>query len=383
MRYLELGEPVVYTVRRISKTLLAGECWARPIIGDNTGKFFVIVGTSQSDLDKLGEIIAVMRTEDPTKTHYQTWDAYTLGRSAFGAHTNILDRMNALEEMQGEHSLVIEIITKYWLDARHNPLLMRYLRHILVLHACKLLNARTSNRLSAGDLVASSSSLVDSLGRYNPGASAAKLTASDTRLDAQLEFDELSRDSASDRGELAEDIERICDDVVSQIVRLLNLGNDESVKHFLPIWFGRILVKPYTYAIRSLFGPRMDSLRASGMDRTVVASTFLLERSLAEVSAMLSIVRGHPEMFIAHQDLIDEIIRLIDIDTALPEYEDLVDRVLERIDTIQRCLDSQDYVSLRAQIRQIKALVRNRDDIMLWPMYNVDDFDGPVHPIYR
>ena len=128
--------------------------------------------------------------------------------------------MNALEEMQGEHSLVIEIITKYWLDARHNPLLMRYLRHILVLHACKLLNARTSNRLSAGDLVASSSSLVDSLGRYNPGASAAKLTASDTRLDAQLEFDELSRDSASDRGELAEDIERICDDVAVSYTHL-------------------------------------------------------------------------------------------------------------------------------------------------------------------
>jgi hypothetical protein len=291
--------------------------------------------------------------------------------------------MNALEEMQDDHSLVIEIITKYWVDARHNPLLMRYLRHILVLHACKLLNARTTNRLSAGDLVASSSTLVDSLGRYNPGASAAKLTASDTRLDAQLEFDERSRDSASNRGELAEDIEAICDDVVSQIVRLLSLGSDESVRHFLPIWFSRILVKPYTYAIRSLFGQRMVSLRASGMDRTVVASTFLLERSLAEVSAMLSIVRDHPEMFIDSQDLIDEVIRLIDISTALTEYEDLVDRILECIDTIQRCLDSKDYVSLRAQIRQIKALIRHRDDIMLWPMYRVDSYDGPIHPIYQ
>lgn len=383
MRYLELGEPVVYTVRKVSKTLLAGECWARPIIGDNTGKFFVIAGTSQADIDKLGEIIAVMRTEDATKTHYQTWGAYTLGRSAGNAHIDILDRMDALEEMQTDHSLVIEIITKHWAEAKQNNLLMRYLKHILVLHACKLLNARTSNRLSAGELVASSSSLVDSLGRYNPGAKSAQITASNTALDKQLEFDVKSRDSASDRGELALSIEPMCDDVVSQIVRLLNLGSDESVIHFLPIWFGRILVKPYTYAIRSLPAQRLDSLRASGLERSTVASIFLLERSLAEVSSMLSIIRDHPEVFIINQDLIDEIISLIDVEIVLPEYEKLIDNISEEIGTLQHYLAVQDYVSLKAHVRQIKTLIRHRDLHMLWPMHNVDDFDGPLHPIYR
>ena len=379
MRYLELGEPVVYTVRRVSKILLAGKCWAKPILGDSTGKFFVIVGVTPADLDKLGEIIAVMRTENVTKTHYQTWDAYTLGRSAFNAQSNILSGMDAIEEMQAEHGLVVDIITKHWAEAKQNDLLMMYLKHILVLHACRLLNARTSNRLSAGELVASSSTLVDSLGRYNPGASAAKITASDTDLDRQLEFDDVSRESACDRGELAEAIEAICDDVVSQIVRLLNLGSDESVGHFLPIWFSRILVKPYTYAIRSLPAQRLDSLRASGLERSTVASIFLLERSLAEVSAMLSIVRDYPEMFIDNQDLIDEIISLIDVSTVLPEYEELINRVSEEIGTLHHYLTAQNYAPLMTHIGRVKSLIRHRDMHMLWPMHNVD---GSLHPIY-
>lgn len=378
---LQLGDVQIYRITLRSKVLFAQRCLARPLLADKRGKFFVISGVfSTRDLDKLGEIIGVIRTEDPKQTQFHTWTAYTLGRSAGLAHQNILDRIDDIEDMQSEHSLVIETITKYWQEAKRNSVLMQYLKNILVLHACKLLNARTTNRLTAGDLVASSSSLVDSLGRYNPGAKSAQITAANSRLDDQLEFDALSRGSAEYRGELARFVEQACDEIVTQIVTLTSFGTDEDVARYLPRWIKRILVKPYTYAIRSISDNRNIVSRADPIARQTMAGVFLAERSLSELDSAISTVRDNTQMFFDNPELLDELAELLAIETHLPEYAELQDQIKTLLAELADAIVAQDIVTVRKSIKNIKNLIRHRDIHMLWPMH---DTDGTIHPIYR
>ena len=378
---LQLGDARIYRISQWSHILSAGKCLARPLLADGLGKFFVISGVcTPRDLDKLGEIIAVIRTEDPKQTQFHTWTAYSIGRSAELAHDNILDRANALEDMQSDHSLVIGVITQYWQEAKHNTVLMNYLKNILVLHACKLLNARTTHRLEAGDLVASSSSLVDSLGRYNPGAKSAQITAANTRLNHQLEFDALSLGSAAYRRELARFVEQACDEVVSAIVALTRSGRDEELMKHLPRWIGRILVKPYTYAIRSVSDNRKIGFRTDELSRQMVAGAFVAERSLAELDAAISGIRDDYLFFAEHIDLVEELVYLVSIETHLPEYKELQDNIRILINELIEALRSKDLSRVRKSIKNIKNLIRHRDMHMLWPMHETDD---TLHPIYR
>jgi uncharacterized protein (UPF0335 family) len=378
---LQLGDVQIYRITLRSKVLFAQRCLARPLLADKRGKFFVISGVfSTRDLDKLGEIIGVIRTQDPKQTQFHTWSAYTLGRSAGLAHQNILDRIDDIEDMQSEHSLVIETITKYWQEAKSNSVMMQYLKNILVLHACKLLNARTTNRLSAGDLVASSSSLVDSLGRHNPGAKSAQITAANSRLDDQLEFDVLSRGSAEYRREVGRFVELACDEIVTQIVALASFGNDEDMTKYLPRWIKRILVKPYTYAIRSISDDRNIAFRVDPIARQTISGVFLAERSLAELDSAMSRVHNNTQMFFDSPDLLDELIDLVAIETHLPEYADLQDQIKTLLAELTDALAVQDTATVRKSIKSIKNLIRHRDIHMLWPMH---DTDGTIHPIYR
>lgn len=378
---LQLGDARIYRISQWSHVLSAGKCLARPLLADRLSKFFVISGVfTPRDLDKLGEIIAVIRTEDPKQTQFHTWTAYSIGRSAELAHDNILDRANALEDMQSDHSLVIGVITQYWQEAKHNTLLMNYLKNILVLHACKLLNARTTHRLEAGDLVASSSSLVDSLGRYNPGAKSAQITAANTRLDDQLEFDALSLGSAAYRRELARFVEQACDEVVSAIVALTRSGSDEELMKHLHRWIGRILVKPYTYAIRSISDNRKIAFRTDESSRQMVAGAFVAERSMAELDAAISAIRDDYLFFADRIDLVEELVYLVSIETHLPEYKELQDNIRVQINELIEALRSKDLSRVRKSIKNIKNLIRHRDMHMLWPMHETDD---TLHPIYR
>ena len=378
---LQLGDARIYRISRWSHVLSAGKCLARPLLADRLSKFFVISGVfTPRDLDKLGEIIAVIRTEDPKQTQFHTWTAYSIGRSAKLAHDNILDRANALEDMQSDHSLVIGVITQYWQEAKHNTLLMNYLKNILVLHACKLLNARTTHRLEAGDLVASSSSLVDSLGRYNPGAKSAQITAANRRLNHQLEFDALSLGSAAYRRELARFVEQACDEVVSAIVALTRSGSDEELMKHLHRWIGRILVKPYTYAIRSISDNRKIAFRTDESSRQMVAGAFVAERSMAELDAAISAIRDDYLFFADRIDLVEELVYLVSIETHLPEYKELQDNIRVQINELIEALRSKDLSRVRKSIKNIKNLIRHRDMHMLWPMHETDD---TLHPIYR
>ena len=378
---LQLGDAQEYRIASWSDTLYAGKCLARPLLVDRSGKFFVISGVfTPRDLDRLGEIIAVVRTEDPKQTQFHTWTAYSMGRSAKLAHRNILDRANALEDMKSEHSLVIEVITRYWQEAKHNSVLMSYLKNILVLHACKLLNARTAHRLDAGDLVASSSSLVDSLGRYNPGAKSAQITAANRRLNHQLEFDALSLGSAAYRRELARFVEQACDEVVSTIVALTRFGTDEELVGYLHRWISRILVKPYTYAIRSISDNRKIAFRTDESSRQMVAGAFVAERSLAELDAAISEIRDDHLFFADHIDLVEELLYLVSIETQLPEYKELQDNIRVQINALIEALGGKDQSQIRRSIKNIKNLIRHRDMHMLWPMHETDD---TLHSIYR
>lgn len=378
---LQLGDARIYRISQWSHILSAGKCLARPLLVDGLGKFFVISGVcTPRDLDKLGEIIAVIRTEDPKQTQFHTWTAYSIGRSAELAHDNILDRANALEDMQSDHSLVIGVITQYWQEAKHNTVLMNYLKNILVLHACKLLNARTTHRLEAGDLVASSSSLVDSLGRYNPGAKSAQITAANTRLSHQLEFDALSLCSAAYRRELARFVEQACDEVVSAIVALTRSGSDEELVDYLHRWISRILVKPYTYAIRSISDNRKIAFRTDESSRHMVAGAFVAERSMAELDAAISAIRDDYLFFADRIDLVEELVYLVSIETHLPEYKELQDNIRVQINELIEALRSKDLSRVRKSIKNIKNLIRHRDMHMLWPMHETDD---TLHPIYR
>lgn len=378
---LQLGDARIYRISQWSHILSAGKCLARPLLADRLSKFFVISGVfTPRDLDKLGEIIAVIRTEDPKQTQFHTWTAYSIGRSAELAHDNILDRANALEDMQSDHSLVIGVITQYWQEAKHNTVLMNYLKNILVLHACKLLNARTTHRLEAGDLVASSSSLVDSLGRYNPGAKSAQITAANTRLSHQLEFDALSLGSAAYRRELARFVEQACDEVVSAIVALTRSGSDEELMKHLHRWIGRILVKPYTYAIRSISDNRKIAFRTDESSRQMVAGAFVAERSMAELDAAISAIRDDYLFFADRIDLVEELVYLVSIETHLPEYKELQDNIRVQINELIEALRSKDLSRVRKSIKNIKNLIRHRDMHMLWPMHETDD---TLHPIYR
>lgn len=378
---LQLGDARIYRISQWSHVLSAGKCLVRPLLADRSGKFFVVSGAfTPRDLDKLGEIIAVIRTEDPKQTQFHTWTAYSIGRSAGLAHRNILDRANALEDMKSDHSLVIGVITRHWQEAKHNTVLMSYLKNILVLHACKLLNARTTHRLDAGDLVASSSSLVDSLGRYNPGAKSAQITAANTRINDQLEFDALSLGSAAYRRELARFVEQACDEVVSTIVALTRSGTDEELVDYLHRWISRILVKPYTYAIRSVSDTRKIAFRTDESSRQMVAGVFVAERSLAELDAAISGIRDDYLFFADHIDLVEELVYLVSIETHLPEYKDLQDNIRLQINELIKALGSKDQSQIRKSIKNIKNLIRHRDMHMLWPMHEAD---GTLHPIYR
>lgn len=378
---LLLGVAQEYRISQSSKVLAAGKCIARPIVADRSGKFFVISGVySPRDLDRLGEIIAVIRTEDPKQTQFHTWSAYSIGRSAGLAYRNILDRARAIEEMQSEHSLVIEVITQHWQQAKRNPVMMSYLKNILVLHACRLLNARTSHRLSAGDLVASSSSLVDSLGRYNPSAKSAQITAANTRLEDQLEFDELSQGSAQYRGELAEFIEQACDEVIATIVSITKTASDEKLGVYLSSIIKQVLVKPYTYAVRSIGDQRGVIHLADEHSRQIVAGAFIAERSLAELDGAISTIRDHPQIFIENLDLVEELVSDLMTEVDLPEYTELQTNINYILNELVDALRRQDIMDIRKIVKSIKNIIRHRDIYMIWPQY--DSF-GVLHPIYR
>lgn len=378
---LLLGEVQEYRISKRSHVLAAGKCLARRIAADRSGKFHVVSGVfSSKDQDKIGEIIAVIRTEDPSQTQFHTWTAYSIGRSAGLARRNILDRTRFIEDMQTEHSLVIEVITQHWQQAKQNPVMMGYLKNILVLYACRLLNAKTSHRLDAGELVASSSSLVDSLGRYNPGAKSAQITAANSRLDDQLEFDALSLGSAEYRAALVEFIERACDEVISTIVSLLRTGSDEDIEKYLPLLVKQVLVKPYTYSIRSISDQRGLMHQADAHSRQMIAGAFLAERSLAELDAAISTIRDYPEMFVDNIELAEELISATTVETDLPEYMALRGNISQMIVGLIDALRLQDITEVRKIIRDIKNIIRHRDIYMPWPM---QETASVLHPIYR
>ena len=373
MWHMQLGDEFTYDLRLRSGISAAKRFRVRPILGDEKGKHHLIVGAyNPKDLDRVGEIIAVVRTEDVGRTYFQTWDAYSLGRAGRSSTHNIESRRDELEQIRLSGRVFVTVLTQHWRQIRTSAVFADYYSRLMSAYGAKLLAALTTYRLEGGEKIAAAVRLEDSRDQLNPRARCAQIVASMRRLEGQLELDAVSLGSVEHRAMLGELLSASIDDTLVEIDWLMQTTPTLSTSKALGDLLGRLAVKPYTYALRVIDKNGYTNALHRMAARERIVQILFTERMLGQVSALLSIVRDNPAEFVDDPEAIRGLAGLLLVGKApTSAYEKLFVALRAELIHLMLAHEQHNAAGVAKTAQRIKKLLRYRDTTPLnWPKHN-------------
>ncbi len=369
LNMLEFGATEVYRLGGVSRISKAGKYRVKKVLNDPTNKHYLIVGVfDPKDVSRVGEILAVVRPENPKLTYYQSWDVFSLGRSGQDSADSIACSRDTIESIRLGNSVAIKSFTTSWSAIGSNPLAIEYFSQLLSGYSSKLLGARTISRIHAGEVLSDVIDLKDSRGRYNPGAKSAQLVMTDRLLRDQLTFDALSLHSARNRAGFGG---LVLDTFKQELVwldRLLSFGRSSTVAQQFERSSELYHCNPFGYGLKVInhngYLNSLDSLVA----RNKIRRTMFLEDLLGEFSNTLSLVKNK-EVRDLRPKIISDLESMLPISGPSRVYTELLNLLRADLAELGDIIASDDGPALLRKISQTKKHLRRREaNTSGWPI---------------
>ncbi len=361
LNMLEFGAPEIYRLGGASRISKAGKYQVKKVLNDPTNKHYVIIGVFDSkDVGRVGEILAVVRTENPKLTYYQSWDVFSLGRSGRDSANSIASSRNAIESIRLGKSVAIKSLTTMWPAISSNPLAIEYFSQLLSGYSSKLLGARTINRIHAGEVLSDVIDLKDSRGRYNPGAKSAQLVMTDRILRDQLTFDALSLHSARNRAGFGGLVLDTFKQELIWLDRLLSFGRSSTVAQQFERSSELYACNPFGYGLKVIRLNGYLNALEKPVARNKIRSIMFLEDLLGEFSNTLSLVKNK-ELRDLRPKIVSDLESMIPASGPSRVYSDLLKLLRADLAELGDIIASDDGPALLRKISQTKKHLRRRE----------------------
>lgn len=247
-------------------------------------KYWLVVGVSHvEDLHLVGEIMIDVKPD--SAIHHETFVTVESGmRSGHIGSERVLQRT----KLESRHVLALSTVRTEllvdWLALLKNP---RPSNDLLLMVASDLDNARLSLRVDARDRTRSTVRFVDSLGRPNPRANAARLTAAIARLRLQIEADVLNRYSLHYR---FLNCTVVAENIAADIwdMQVMSDRDDRDFGKNVLQRLDRVAIKPYFWAVMWIRNNIGDNPRDMTLHLPFIAQLLATEQRLGEIDMLLS-----------------------------------------------------------------------------------------------
>ncbi len=283
-------QPIITGKKLRSSNIRARQILVRP--GRNISeKYWVVTKVSDAkDLDLVGELLIFVKPRPPLKEH-ETFVTVESGiRSGIQGSRNSALR-SQLESVRSD--TVVEVRQRLLDDWQR---LLQYSdgreSQLLELIVSDMQLCRTLLRKDVRGRVEQSVGFLDSIGRMNPRANAARLTAAIARLRLQLEYDELTQKSLRYRylncTTFAETIAADIWDI--QVLLKEFLSGKRVAKSFSAETrsrLERISIKPYFWA-KVWIDRWLNTEVYSAQEARLIVEVLLAEQQLGEIDMLLS-----------------------------------------------------------------------------------------------
>lgn len=325
----------------------------RQILVPGASPKYHLVLENPSDPRREGEIIAVSRTEDARRTTFPFWTVPSLVRTGnLGLENALMRRIKLLDSVSKLEEIVPEL-AHHGRELRDDPMRLRYVCVVLSAEAAGLERAETRRRVEAFASLLSALDVTDSLGRYNPGATAAKLTRAKPFLAGQAEWDINTIGSMSGH-RLAGNVlaEKLLDDLW-QLECLYRSGRPRLAKKMGDPILKELLIKPG-------FWVRQYYYRNHGEPNMVeMADICQIERVVWQIDDARSLLQNNPALRGP-----DTVWLLAEAVAGLPRvqddfYLDLVVGLQQDVADMQSALVADDGVLFNRACNRAKRRVRN------------------------
>lgn len=358
---LEFGAPEIYRLGGASRISKAGKYQVKKVLNDATNKHYLIIGVFDSkDVGRVGEILAVVRPENPKLTYYQSWDVFSLGRSGQDSANSIASSRNAIESIRLGKSVAIKSLTTMWPAISSNPLAIEYFSQLLSGYSSKLLGARTISRIHAGEVLSDVIDLKDSRGRYNPGAKSAQLVMTDRILRDQLTFDALSLHSARNRAGFGGLVLDTFKQELIWLDRLLSFGRSSTVAQQFERSSELYACNPFGYGLKVIRLNGYLNALDKPVARNKIRSIMFLEDLLGEFSNTLSLVKNK-ELRDLRPKIVSDLESMIPASGPSRVYSDLLKLLRADLAELGDIIASDDGPALLRKISQTKKHLRRRE----------------------
>ncbi len=247
-------------------------------------KYWLVVEVSHlEDLHLVGEIMIDVKPS--SAIHHETFVTVESGIRSGQIGS---ERVAVRSSLEKSHTQAIATVRKRlledWAEVLQNP---RPSKRLIRLVASDLAHARTELRVDAKDRVFSSVDFLDSFGRHNPMANAARLTAALSRLRLQIEADVLNRYSLHYRFlncmVVAENIAADIWDIQVMAHWSPRLLSDEIAKRL-----DRMAIKPYFWAVTWIKNNIQAGRFGQPNNAMFIAQLLATEQRLGEIDMLLS-----------------------------------------------------------------------------------------------
>ncbi len=357
---LEFGATQVYRLGGVSHISKAGKYLVKKVLNDPTHKHYLIVGVfDPRDSNRVGEFIAVVRPENAKLTYYQTWDAFSLGRSGQESANSIALSRNIIEKIRLDSNATIKSLTTNWPAIVSNPIAVEYFSQLLSGHSSKLLASRTIARIEAGETLSRVVDLKDSRGRFNPSAKSAQLVKAKRLLKDQLTFDALSLHSARKRVGFSGLVLDTFKQELIWLDSLLRYGPSNVVAKQLEHSAELYACNPFGYGLRVIsYNGYLNGLNRLTA-RNKIRTTFFIEDLLGEFSNTLSLAKNS-ELRGLRPNIIAELKTMISVPSPSRVYSELLSLLRADLDELGSIMADGDDKALKRKIAQTKKHLRWR-----------------------
>jgi len=319
-------------------------------------KAFVVVGTkSKADLKRIGEIVIVTRPEDPMQAKYPFFTADSFIRAADAIWQNVQLREMIMQDDLDFLDRTSRQMLLNWSEFQtaSSALAMYFIKQKFA----RLLNARTARRIEVGKQLKTYSQFRDSRGRPNPLITSTIFGAAGRKLKKQQEFDSRVRASIENWGKLANSLSQSIERDIHQLFWLLTYHSNQSIARNWPKFLRRLWIKPTIYAC--LFADKLKNEEGLNEQTSkMIISAFLIELSLMDLSAALSVIRDHPKQFDQKS------YQLLEFTTSKPGIGECYDNLHSSISSLLADIASSyaggDFISGKKKIVKAKRLIRYR-----------------------
>lgn len=358
---LEFGATEVYRLGGVSHISKGGKYLVKKVLNDPTQKHHLIVGVfDPRDSNRVGEFVAVVRPENAKQTYYQTWDAFSLGRSGQESANSIALSRNIIEKIRLDSNATIKSLTTNWPAISADPLVIEYFSQLLSGYSSKLLASRTIARIEAGETLSRVVDLKDTRGRFNPSAKSAQLVKAKRLLKDQLTFDALSLHSARKRVGFSGLVLDTFKQELIWLDSLLRYGPSNVVAKQLERSAELYTCNPFGYGLRVIsyngYLNGLDRLTA----RNKIRSVMFLEDLLGEFSNTLSLVKNS-ELRDLHPAIISDLESILPTSGPSRVYTDLLNLLRADLKELGNIVISDDSSALKRKISSAKKHLRWRE----------------------